>query len=170
LIHIPAGTRRGVVGLESVLAKLRRDRTAGQRIVFTNGCFDLLHAGHVGCLQQARDLGDVLVVGVNSDDSVRRLKGPGRPVNPQEDRTRVLAGLRCVDHVVIFDDDTPDALIAAIRPDIYVKGGDYTADALPERVLVESYGGRVVALPYLPGRSTSEIVARIRGDQTVPHV
>jgi D-beta-D-heptose 7-phosphate kinase / D-beta-D-heptose 1-phosphate adenosyltransferase len=159
-----------VVGLESVLAKLRRDRLAGRRIVFTNGCFDLLHAGHVGCLQQARGLGDVLVVGVNSDRSVRRLKGPDRPLNSEEDRVRVLAGLRWVDHVVAFDDDRPDALIAAIRPDVYVKGGDYAADALPERALVESYGGRVVALSYLPGRSTSEIVARIRGDRPLPRV
>jgi D-beta-D-heptose 7-phosphate kinase/D-beta-D-heptose 1-phosphate adenosyltransferase len=159
-----------VVGLESVLATLRRDRHAGRRVVFTNGCFDLLHAGHVGCLQQARGLGDVLVVGVNSDRSVRRLKGPGRPVNSEEDRLRVLAGLRCVDHVIAFDDDTPEALIAAIRPEIYVKGGDYAAEALPERGLVESYGGRVVALSYLPGRSTSEIVARIRGDRPSPHV
>jgi D-beta-D-heptose 7-phosphate kinase / D-beta-D-heptose 1-phosphate adenosyltransferase len=159
-----------VDGLESLLAKLRRDRHAGRRIVFTNGCFDLLHAGHVGCLQQARDLGDVLVVAVNSDRSVRRLKGPDRPVNSEEDRMLVLAGLRCVDHVVAFDDDRPDALIAAIRPEVYVKGGDYAAAALPERRLVESYGGRVVALSYLPGRSTSEMIGRIRRDQRSPYV
>jgi rfaE bifunctional protein nucleotidyltransferase chain/domain len=155
-----------VVRIEGVVDSIRRHRRAGRRVVLTNGCFDVVHAGHVVCLQEARALGDLLVVGLNSDASVRRLKGPARPVNPQVDRARVVAGLRCVDHVVPFDEDTPMALIAALRPDVYVKGGDYTVAALPERSLVESYGGRVVVLPYLPGRSTSEIIARIRGDQS----
>ena len=122
----------------------------------------MLHAGHVEYLQQARELGDVLIVGVNSDDSVRRLKGPGRPVNREADRVRVLAGLRSVDHVVVFTEDTPEALIRAVRPEVYVKGGDYDADTLPERSFVESYGGRVAVLTYVPGLSTSEILARIR--------
>ena len=160
-----------MVGLETALPSVERRRRAGGRIVFTNGCFDLLHVGHVAYLQQARALGDVLVVGVNSDASVRRLKGPGRPVNPDGDRVRVLSGLRCVDHAVVFNEDTPDGLIAAIRPDIYVKGGDYEAENLPERPLVESYGGRVVVLTYLAGRSTSEIIGRIReAPRRVRHV
>jgi len=144
-----------------MLESVDRHRRAGRHVVLTNGCFDLLHAGHVAHLHPARALGDLLVVGVNSDASVRRLKGPGRPVNPESDRVCVLSGLRCVDHAVVFDEDTPAALVSAVRPDTYVKGGDYEAEALPERALVESYGGRVVVLEYLRGRSTSEIISRI---------
>ena len=136
-------------------------RRAGHRIVFTNGCFDLLHRGHVECLQQAASLGDVLVVGVNSDDSVRRLKGPGRPVVPAGDRAAIVAALGCVEYVTIFDEDTPAELLEAVQPDFYVKGGDYDAAALPERQVVERYGGKVVTVGYLEGRSTSEIMTRL---------
>ncbi|WP_345628598.1 D-glycero-beta-D-manno-heptose 1-phosphate adenylyltransferase [Rugosimonospora acidiphila] len=137
-------------------------RAVGARIVFTNGCFDVLHRGHIGYLVQARQLGEVLIVAVNSDESVRRLKGPGRPVNAQEDRAGVLAALGCVDHVIIFDDDSPTDLLEAIRPDVYVKGGDYTPELIPEAELVYALGGEVQTLGYLPDRSTSAIIERIR--------
>jgi D-beta-D-heptose 7-phosphate kinase / D-beta-D-heptose 1-phosphate adenosyltransferase len=137
-------------------------RRAGHRVVFTNGCFDLLHRGHIECLQQAASLGDVLVVGVNSDDSVRRLKGPGRPVNSAEDRAAVVAAIGCVEYVTIFDEDTPERLLEEVRPDFYVKGGDYDPATLPERPVVERYGGRVVTAGYLPGRSTTGVIERLR--------
>jgi rfaE bifunctional protein nucleotidyltransferase chain/domain len=130
--------------------------------VFTNGCFDVLHRGHVGYLAEAGRLGDVLVVAVNSDASVRRLKGAGRPVNPVEDRVAVLAALGSVDHVVVFDEDSPRDLIALVRPDLYVKGGDYPPELIPEASLVHRLGGEVRALEYLPDRSTSRIIERIR--------
>jgi D-beta-D-heptose 7-phosphate kinase / D-beta-D-heptose 1-phosphate adenosyltransferase len=139
-----------------------RHRAAGRRVVFTNGCFDALHRGHVGYLQEARRHGDVLVVAVNSDDSVRRLKGADRPVNPVEDRVAVLAALGCVDHVVVFDEDSPRELIRLVRPDLYVKGGDYPPELIPEAELVRSLGGEVRSLDYLPDRSTSELIERIR--------
>lgn len=139
-------------------------RAAGKTVVFTNGCFDLLHRGHVDYLQRARDLGDVLLVGLNGDSSVRQLKGPGRPILPEADRAVVLAALRAVDAVVIFQQPTAEALVAAIQPAVYVKGGDWGAGQRtpPEAAVVLSYGGRVQFIPYLPGRSTSEIVAQIR--------
>lgn len=133
----------------------------GKRLVFANGVFDLLHAGHVKLLSHARSLGDLLVVGVNTDRSVRRLgKGPERPLNPLEDRAAVLAALRAVDGVVAFDEDTPLALIEALKPDVHVKGGDYDAESLPETPLVRSYGGEVVIVPLLEGRSTTAILRR----------
>lgn len=138
--------------------KLRR----GKRLVFTNGVFDLLHAGHVDYLQRARALGDLLIVGVNTDDSTRRLgKGEDRPINLLEDRAFVLCGLRSVDAVVAFGEDTPEALIGELRPEVHVKGGDYTEDRLPEAAIVRAYGGEVVILPFLPGRSTSSILKRL---------
>ncbi len=146
-------------GLARAVAEHRR---RGRRIVFTNGCFDVLHRGHVGYLNQAKRLGDVLVVAVNSDNSVRRLKGEGRPVNPEADRVAVLAALSCVDHVVLFDADSPVALLEAVRPDVYVKGGDYRPDLIPEAALVRRLGGEVRVLDYLYDRSTSKIIERIR--------
>lgn len=139
-------------------------RATGRSLVFTNGCFDLLHGGHVDYLRRAKALGDILVVGLNGDDSVRQLKGPDRPILPEADRALVLAALRAVDFVVIFPELTAEALVAAIRPDIYVKGGDWGAGhkTAPEVRIVEGYGGRVVYLPYLPGKSTSEIITKIR--------
>lgn len=140
------------------------DARRGKTLVFTNGVFDILHAGHVRYLAQARELGDLLVVGVNTDESVRRLgKAPDRPVNPLEDRIAVLSALRAVDFVIPFGEDTPETLIAQIKPDIHVKGGDYTIDQLPETPLVQGYGGKVVILPFLTGKSTTSVIEKIRG-------
>ena len=136
----------------------------GKTLVFTNGVFDILHAGHVDYLERARELGDILVVALNSDESVRRLgKGPERPVNELADRTRLIGALRCVDFVLNFGDDTPEALIADLRPDIHVKGGDYRSEDLPETKIVKAYGGKVVILPFLEGRSTTSILKKISG-------
>lgn len=145
--------------------ELARQMRSGQDLVwiFTNGCFDILHRGHAEYLFLARTLGDRLVVGLNSDRSVRELKGPERPWVPEEDRALLLASLECVDHVVVFDEATPEALLALLRPGVHVKGGDYTPDNLPEGALVRSWGGRVEILPFLAGRSTSALVERIRG-------
>ncbi|MEV4713447.1 D-glycero-beta-D-manno-heptose 1-phosphate adenylyltransferase [Micromonospora sp. NPDC049374] len=145
--------------LAEIVAEHRR---AGRSIVFTNGCFDVLHRGHVRYLEQARALGDLLVVAVNSDGSVRRLKGADRPVNPIEDRAALLAALTCVDHVVVFEEDSPAALIETVRPDVYVKGGDYPPELVPEAPLVQRLGGQVRTLGYVPDRSTSAIIDRIR--------
>jgi rfaE bifunctional protein nucleotidyltransferase chain/domain/rfaE bifunctional protein kinase chain/domain len=139
-----------------------RVRAGGGTVVATGGCFDVLHAGHVACLDAARRLGDALVVLLNSDASVRRLKGPDRPVHPVEDRARVLRGLSSVDDVVVFDEDDPRAALDALRPDVWAKGGDYGGAPLPEADLVRSWGGRVVLLPYLSGRSTTTILERRR--------
>lgn len=123
-------------------------RLAGKVIVFTNGCFDILHVGHVRYLQKARSLGDLLVVGVNTDASVRKLKGPDRPINSESDRAEVLAALECVDYVSLFDEDTPIELIQAIKPDVDVKGGDYKLEDMPEAEVVREYGGRVEIIPF----------------------
>lgn len=138
---------------------------AGKRLVFTNGVFDILHAGHVTYLEKARSLGEMLIVGVNSDASVRQLgKGPNRPVNPEQDRLTVLEALRCVDGAVIFEESTPEAIIAELQPEIHVKGGDYRAEDLPETRIVEGYGGSVVIIPLLEGRSTTNILKRLGGE------
>ena len=135
----------------------------GQKVVFTNGCFDLLHPGHVRYLEEARSLGDALIIGVNTDLSVTRLKkGPGRPLTPEADRARVLAACACVDRVVLFAEDTPLALITLLTPDILVKGGDYQLDEIVGREVVLARGGRVVALPFVPGYSTTRLIDRIR--------
>ncbi|MEV4398614.1 D-glycero-beta-D-manno-heptose 1-phosphate adenylyltransferase [Nonomuraea sp. NPDC049607] len=155
--------QEGTVQAPERLAQLLDEhRRRGERIVFTNGCFDVLHRGHVSYLEQAGQLGDVLVVAVNSDLSVTRLKGPGRPVNPCEDRMSVLAALNDVDYVTEFDEDTPERLIRLIRPEIYVKGGDYTPEMLAEAPLVRSLGGEVRVLDYLPDRSTTAVIGRMR--------
>jgi D-beta-D-heptose 7-phosphate kinase / D-beta-D-heptose 1-phosphate adenosyltransferase len=147
---------------EELLARLSAERAAGRRIVLTNGCFDVLHRGHTSYLNQAKQLGDVLVVALNGDESVRRLKGPGRPINPVADRAGVLAALSCVDYVTVFDTDTPIPLIEALRPDIYAKGGDYTPQMLEETPVVEASGGQVRILDYVPEHSTTAVVRRIR--------
>ena len=144
---------------------VREHRELGRRVVFTNGCFDILHTGHVTYLGQARQLGDLLIVGVNSDASVRRLKGPDRPVVPEQERARLVASLDSVDMVAVFDEDSPRSLIEAVRPDVYVKGGDYTPEMLPETELVRSLGGEVVLVDYLEDRSTTSIVERIRSSK-----
>ncbi len=134
----------------------------GSTTVFTNGCFDLLHVGHTRYLQAARALGDRLVLGLNSDASVQGLKGPSRPILPQDERAELLAALECVDHVLIFDEATADEAIKAVRPTLYVKGGDYQPDAIPETPLVRALGGEVRVLPFVEGRSTTSLVARIK--------
>ncbi len=152
------------VVLESgaLAAAVQAHRAAGRRIVFTNGCFDVLHRGHVAYLNQAKRLGDVLVVAVNSDASVARLKGPSRPVTPAADRAALVAALSCVDYVTIFADDTPTDLLRRLTPEIYVKGGDYTADMLPEAPVVRAYGGQVMTVDYLDDHSTSALLTRMR--------
>jgi rfaE bifunctional protein nucleotidyltransferase chain/domain len=139
----------------------RQLREEGKRLVFTNGCFDLIHAGHVDYLARAQELGDALIVGVNDDDSVRRLKGANRPLMPLADRMQVLAALRSVDYVVAFAEDNPAELIAAVKPQVLVKGGDYTPDDVVGKSTVESYGGKVVIIPLLPGRSTTGLIGKI---------
>jgi D-glycero-beta-D-manno-heptose 1-phosphate adenylyltransferase len=137
-------------------------RREGKRIVFTNGVFDLLHPGHVRYLQQARVLGDALIVAINSDRSVRANKGGGRPITPDAERAEILGALACVDAVVIFDEDTPHAIISAIQPDVLVKGADWAENAIVGRDIVEARGGRVVRIGLEPGHSTTELIQRIR--------
>jgi D-beta-D-heptose 7-phosphate kinase/D-beta-D-heptose 1-phosphate adenosyltransferase len=149
--------------LDDVLALRDRLRTEGKTVVFTNGVFDLVHPGHVRYLREARALGDALIVGVNSDGSVRANKGPDRPVTPEAERAEVLAALAGVDAVVIFDDATPHAVIAALQPDVLVKGADWGEDAIVGRDVVEARGGRVVRIPIEDGYSTTTIIERVRG-------
>lgn len=149
-----------VLTREALVERFGRPRQ--RRVVFTNGCFDILHRGHVEYLFAARALGDALVVGLNADASVRRLKGPERPLVREDDRAVVLAGLACVDAVTLFGEDTPAELIAALEPDVLVKGGDYSPDQVVGRHTVEAIGGRVVIIPFLEGRSTTTLVQRIR--------
>jgi D-beta-D-heptose 7-phosphate kinase/D-beta-D-heptose 1-phosphate adenosyltransferase len=134
----------------------------GKHVVFTNGCFDLLHPGHIKLLEAARALGDALIVGINSDDSVRNLKGPSRPVIPESERAEILAGLECVDAVVIFDELTPRETVAALVPDILVKGGDWPGNQIVGREEVEAAGGKVVLINVVQGHSTTEILRKIR--------
>lgn len=136
-------------------------RAAGRRVVLANGCFDLLHVGHVRYLEDARALGDLLIVGVNGDDAVRRLKGPGRPLMPAVERAEMLAALRAVDHVVVFEDDTADRLVALLRPAVHAKGTDYTAESVPERASVHAAGGRVAIAGDAKQHSTRDVIAEI---------
>ena len=152
-----------VGSVEQTLNRVRAWRAQGQRVIFTNGVFDVLHRGHVSYLDQARALGDRLVVGLNTDASAKRLnKGPDRPLNPEADRAMVMAALESVSAVTWFDEDTPLALIEALRPDVIVKGGDYDMDRLPETALVKTWGGQAKALPFVAGYSTTQLVERIR--------
>ena len=156
------GSERGVVNEEQLLVDVADARAHGEKIVFTNGCFDILHAGHVGYLEQARKQGDRLILAINSDASVTRLKGEGRPINPVERRMAVLAGLEAVDWVVSFDDDTPERLLELIKPDILVKGGDYSRKEVVGWEIVEGYGGEIAVLDFLDDCSTTAIVERIQ--------
>lgn len=156
------GERKLLASVAEVGERMRKLRREGKRVVFTNGCFDILHRGHVTYLSRAKALGDVLVVGLNSDASIRGLKGPGRPINSLEDRAQVLAALSCVDYIAPFGEPTPDALIELVRPDLFVKGGDYTEDRLPEARLVRELGGEVEILPFLGDLSTTGIIERVR--------
>ncbi len=165
-------TRRKIRERDDVAREAQRRQQAGERGVFTNGCFDLLHLGHVRYLQEARALGDFLIVGLNGDESARRLKGPGRPLIPENERAEILAALACVDYVTIFGEPTAGPLVEYVRPAIYVKGGDYAlagdtpevpdSSRLPEAKVVQAYGGIVRLIPYLPHHSTSELIAAIK--------
>jgi rfaE bifunctional protein nucleotidyltransferase chain/domain len=160
-IEPPAPLHSKVLDLDELLQRYGRPRS--QAVVFTNGCFDILHRGHVEYLDHARRLGDLLVVGLNTDASVSRLKGAGRPINPERDRATVIAGLTSVDAVVLFDQDTPRELIAQLLPDVLVKGGDYLPEEIVGAQEVVRAGGRVVVAPLVPGQSTTDIVQRARG-------
>jgi D-beta-D-heptose 7-phosphate kinase/D-beta-D-heptose 1-phosphate adenosyltransferase len=150
-----------IKNLDVLAAIITAEKARGKRVVFTNGCFDLLHAGHVKYLQKARNLGDLLVLGLNSDASVRRLKGEKRPLIGEEERAHILAALDCIDYVVLFDEDTPLELITALKPHILAKGGDYTAEGVVGKDVVESYGGRVELVSFVDGKSTTNIIERI---------
>ena len=150
-----------IIAREALIAARRQLRERGLRVVFTNGCFDLLHPGHVHYLAAARALGDALIVALNSDASVRRLKGEGRPILNESERAEVMAALAAVDFVTVFDEDTPRRLIADLLPDVLVKGGDWPVETIVGREEVEAAGGRVLSLPYLEGSSTTDIITRI---------
>jgi len=164
--------RRKIRGRDEIARETLRRQQAGERGVFTNGCFDLLHLGHVRYLQEARALGDFLIVGLNSDESVRLLKGPGRPLMSENERAEILAALACIDYVTIFGEPTASPLVERVRPAIYVKGGDYAlagdapevpdSSRLPEAKVVQTYGGIVRLIPYIPHHSTSELIAAIK--------
>ena len=154
-----------ILSVPVLSATLSARRARGERLVFTNGCFDLLHIGHTRYLQEARTLGDCLIVGVNSDASVRAIKPNGRPIVPQAQRAEVLAALACVDYVVLFDEPDPRALIVTIQPDVLVKGGDWPIEQIVGRDIVQARGGRVVTIPLVPDMSTTTLVRRI---QTLP--
>ena len=154
-----------IVTRDALVSERERLRAAGQKLVFTNGVFDILHVGHVRYLQQARELGDALVVAINSDASARELKGKGRPLTNQNERAEILAALACVDYVTVFDDLSPRSLIGSLLPDVLVKGGDYSLDQIHGRAEVEAAGGRVVSLPFVEGASTSRLVERIRNEK-----
>ena len=155
---------RKIRPLDELQGIVQRLKESGRKVVWTNGCFDILHSGHVSYLQQARKLGDALVVGLNSDASVTAIKGPDRPIVPEAQRAQVLAALSAVDYVVIFGDPTPLSLLKALHPDVYVKGGDYTIETInqDERAAVEGYAGEIVIIPPVPETSTTRIVERIK--------
>ena len=147
---------------EIILTEIAKERSACKRVVFTNGCFDIIHLGHVRYLTQAKSLGGLLVVGLNSDASVSRLKGPARPLVAQAERAEVLLGLKAVDYVLVFDEDTPLCIIQALKPDVLVKGGDWPVANIVGADFVRSYGGEVLSLPYVEGKSSTDIIQKIR--------
>jgi D-beta-D-heptose 7-phosphate kinase/D-beta-D-heptose 1-phosphate adenosyltransferase len=153
-----------ILSPEQMLRERERLRAAGKRLVFTNGVFDLLHVGHVRYLEQARALGDYLLVAINSDRTVRELKGPDRPVFDQAERAEILAALRCVDYVTVFDNISPRSLIGELLPDVLVKGGDYQLDQIHGREEVEAAGGNVISLPFVEGASTTQLIERMKKD------
>ncbi|MGZ3604866.1 MAG: D-glycero-beta-D-manno-heptose 1-phosphate adenylyltransferase [Thermodesulfobacteriota bacterium] len=146
---------------KELLRIIKNLKAKGKRVVFTNGCFDLLHLGHVRYLEEAKALGDVLVVGVNSDSSVRKLKGPKRPILPEEERTEILSGLGCVDYITIFNEADPLKLITSLKPNLLVKGGDWTREQIVGREVVERSGGELVIIPFVQGASTSNVIDTI---------
>ena len=159
---VARGAGSQILAIEQFEAELDRRRAAGERVVMTNGCFDLLHPGHVASLQEARRHGDLLVVGLNSDHSMAQFKGPAHPIVDEQGRAEMLAALACVDYVVLFDDISVAGLIQRVRPDVLVKGDQYTHDQVVGHEIVEQYGGRVVRVPMKPGYSTSELLEKIR--------
>ncbi len=152
----------GVLSLHEAILQFGREKRNGRRVVFTNGCFDLLHPGHIETLEKARALGDALIVGINSDRSVREMKGAKRPIMPEQERAEILAALGCVDAVVIFDEPTPREIISALLPDVLVKGGDWDSDKIIGREEVETAGGKVVSIPVVAGYSTTAILEKIQ--------
>ena len=152
-----------ILTLEEAILRFGREKRNGRRVVFTNGCFDLLHPGHIGSLEQARALGEALIVGLNSDASVRQLKGAGRPVLPERERAEILAALECVDAVVIFNEPTPREVIARLLPDVLVKGGDYDVENIVGAKEVKSWGGEVKTVPIVEGFSTTRLIERGAG-------
>jgi rfaE bifunctional protein nucleotidyltransferase chain/domain len=170
---VPGMSTAKVIDLDTLLGLRARWRAGGQTVVWTNGCYDLLHVGHVRGLQEARGLGDVLVVGVNSDASVGRLKGPRRPIVPEAERAEVLAALGCVDRVLVFAQDTPVEVLARLKPDVHCKGADYApphGKPIPEAAVVAAYGGRIAFLALVPAHSTSALMRRIRSRESeAPH-
>jgi len=155
-------TAEKILSLEELLAQARRQRRAGKKIVFANGAFDLLHAGHVRYLEAARREGDWLAVGVNSDDSVRRSKGAGRPIVPQAERIEIVAALECVNAAAVFEEDSPASLLAKLQPDVHAKGTDYTTDSVPEREVVARYGGRTAIVGDPKHHATTDLIERIK--------
>jgi D-beta-D-heptose 7-phosphate kinase/D-beta-D-heptose 1-phosphate adenosyltransferase len=152
----------GVLSLHEAILQFGPGKRNGRRVVFSNGCFDLLHPGHIETLERARSFGDVLIVGVNSDRSVREMKGAGRPIMPEGERAEILGAMECVDAVVIFDEPTPRVVIAALLPDVLVKGGDWANDKIVGREEVEAAGGKVISIPMVAGYSTTAILEKIR--------
>lgn len=161
-MHQPRELTSKIKTLDSAQHPIRTLRDQGKKIVFTNGCFDILHAGHVDVFQQARRLGDVLVVGINSDTSIKKIKGNNRPIVPQDQRLQVLAALESVDYVIAFEEEDPYRLIKAIEPDILVKGGDWPVETIVGRDIVEKRGGKVLSIPLIAGISTTRIIEKIQ--------
>ena len=151
-----------VIEIEELSRLMEENRTDGLKIVFTNGVFDILHAGHLDYLKRSKKLGDILIVGVNTDESAKAIKGPDRPFNGEEDRAALLAGLECVDYVTLFSEGTPINMISSVRPDLLVKGADYSADEVVGKAVVESYGGKVKLIPFKEGFSTSSLIEKIK--------
>jgi rfaE bifunctional protein nucleotidyltransferase chain/domain len=161
--HAPAPAHDKLFALPELVAWREARRARKQTVVWTNGVFDVLHVGHLQSLREAKKFGDVLIVGVNGDASVRANKGPSRPVYPSSERVELLAALELVDAILIFDDATPERVLAEVKPDVHVKGADYADKPIPERAIVEAYGGRVELVPLVAGRSTTDVLAKLRG-------
>lgn len=161
-MYQPRGLKTKLKALEIIKNEIQPLQQQGKKIVFTNGCFDILHAGHVDIFQQARNLGDALVVAVNSDISIKKIKGEKRPVVPQAQRMQVLAALEAIDYVVIFDEENPLKIIKELQPDILVKGGDWTVEAIVGREIVEKKGGKVISIPLMEGISTTNIIEEVK--------
>ena len=162
-MHKVLWIKNKILTLDTLKQKCNIWRGAQRKIVFTNGCFDILHYGHLALLAKAADMGNVLIVGLNTDESVQKLKGPERPINKEQDRAFQMASLLCVDAVCLFSEDTPENLIETIRPDVLVKGGDYTIDRIVGANFVQSYGGLVEIIPFVKGYSTTSLIERIKG-------